>query len=85
MEPKPLRDSTVTSEPKPRGRGNGRSVQPLPIRVAHWLNVPLIVLMAGSGLQILTAYPSLGPKERNIDGTRSKAHHHLPGCESVDG
>jgi len=62
MEPKPLRDSTVTSEPKPRGRGNGRSVQPLPIRVAHWLNVPLIVLMAGSGLQILTAYPSLGPQ-----------------------
>src|SRR5262249_34172334 len=41
---------------------SGRRLQPLPIRVAHWLNVLFIVLMAGSGLQILAAYPSLGPQ-----------------------
>lgn len=40
----------------------GRRLQPLPIRLAHWLNVLFLVLMAGSGLQILTAYPSLGPR-----------------------
>jgi Ni/Fe-hydrogenase b-type cytochrome subunit len=35
--------------------------QPWPIRVTHWLNVPLLAILAGSGLQILVAYPSLGP------------------------
>src|SRR5262245_52633662 len=28
----------------------------------HWVNVPLLVIMAGSGLQILIAYPFLGPR-----------------------
>jgi thiosulfate reductase cytochrome b subunit len=32
------------------------------IRLSHWLNVPLLILMAGSGLQIFAAYPSLGPQ-----------------------
>ncbi len=36
--------------------------QPLPIRLTHWFNVPLIVLMAASGLQIFYAYPNLGPR-----------------------
>ena len=40
----------------------GRRPQPWPIRLAHWLNVPLLVIMAGSGLQIFAAYPSLGPQ-----------------------
>jgi Ni/Fe-hydrogenase b-type cytochrome subunit len=40
----------------------GRRLQPWPIRVSHWLNVPLLVIMAGSGLQILVAFPSLGPR-----------------------
>ncbi len=53
---------TAVSEPKPGARPTGRRLQPLPIRLAHWLNVLLIVLMAGSGLQILAAYPSLGPQ-----------------------
>ena len=66
MEAKPLKDSTATFEPKPGARRAGRSLQPLPIRVAHWLNVPLLVLMAGSGLQILTAYPSLGPQGSTV-------------------
>jgi thiosulfate reductase cytochrome b subunit len=36
--------------------------QPLFIRITHWLNVPLLVIMAGSGLQILGAFPALGPR-----------------------
>lgn len=43
-------------------RFKGRREQPLPIRVVHWCNAVFLVLMAGSGLQILTAYPSLGPR-----------------------
>jgi thiosulfate reductase cytochrome b subunit len=39
-----------------------RSEQPLALRLAHWSNALFLVLMAGSGLQILTAYPSLGPQ-----------------------
>ncbi len=39
-----------------------RRQQPLPIRFVHWCNALFIVLMAGSGLQILTAYPYLGPR-----------------------
>jgi Ni/Fe-hydrogenase b-type cytochrome subunit len=40
----------------------GRRAQPWPVRVSHWLNVPLLVIMAGSGLQILAAFPSLGAR-----------------------
>lgn len=36
--------------------------QPWPIRVTHWLNAVLIVILAGSGLQILVAFPSLGAR-----------------------
>lgn len=39
-----------------------RPPQPWPIRVSHWLNLPLLVIMAGSGMQILHAFPSLGPR-----------------------
>jgi thiosulfate reductase cytochrome b subunit len=56
----PARQDEV--EPMLRCEQRGRSLQPLPIRLAHWLNVPLLVLMAGSGLQIFAAYPSLGPQ-----------------------
>jgi thiosulfate reductase cytochrome b subunit len=37
-----------------------RLVQPWPIRATHWANLVLLVILAGSGLQILVAYPSLG-------------------------
>jgi thiosulfate reductase cytochrome b subunit len=37
-----------------------RRAQPAPIRLTHWANVILLAIMAGSGLQILVAYPSLG-------------------------
>src|SRR5437868_1199652 len=47
------------AEPSPE-----RRPQPWPIRLAHWVNVPLLVVMAGSGLQIFVAYPSLGPRGR---------------------
>jgi len=40
----------------------GRRAQPAPIRLAHWITIPLLVIMAGSGLQILSAYPALGPR-----------------------
>jgi len=39
-----------------------RRPQPWPIRLLHWANVPLLVIMAGSGLQILAAYPMMGPQ-----------------------
>jgi len=32
------------------------------VRTAHWVNVPLLVIMAGSGLQIFAAFPSLGTR-----------------------
>lgn len=35
--------------------------QPLIIRVTHWINIPVLVVMSMSGLQILSAYPFFGP------------------------
>jgi thiosulfate reductase cytochrome b subunit len=43
-------------------RFSRRRQQPAAIRVTHWCNVVFLVLMAGSGLQIFTAYPALGPR-----------------------
>jgi thiosulfate reductase cytochrome b subunit len=43
-------------------RPRTRRAQPLAIRVTHWFNVPLIALMAASGLQIFYAYPYLGAR-----------------------
>ncbi|MBV8775398.1 MAG: cytochrome b/b6 domain-containing protein [Deltaproteobacteria bacterium] len=39
-----------------------RRQQPVAIRITHWCNALFLVLMAASGLQILTAYPALGPR-----------------------
>lgn len=39
-----------------------RKPQPWPVRVTHWVNVPALVIMAMSGLQILVAYPFMGPR-----------------------
>jgi thiosulfate reductase cytochrome b subunit len=44
-----------------------RRPQPLAIRVTHWVNVPVIVLMAMSGLQIFLAYPYFGPRGARYD------------------
>jgi thiosulfate reductase cytochrome b subunit len=41
----------------PRG---AQPIQPWPIRATHWANVILFAILAGSGLQILVAYPMLG-------------------------
>jgi thiosulfate reductase cytochrome b subunit len=41
-----------------------RPAQPLLIRVTHWVNLVLLPIMAGSGLQILVAFPQLGEKGR---------------------
>jgi thiosulfate reductase cytochrome b subunit len=39
-----------------------RAEQPLLIRLTHWINVPVLLLMAMSGLQILAAFPRLGAR-----------------------
>ncbi len=39
-----------------------RPTQPLLVRLTHWVNLPVLVLMAMSGLEILAAYPSMGPR-----------------------
>ena len=44
------------------GAWEGRRRHPLPIRLSHWINIPLLIIMAGSGLQIFVAYPDLGPR-----------------------
>jgi len=35
------------------------------LRITHWLNVPLLLLMVASGIQILWAYPAFGPHRPN--------------------
>jgi thiosulfate reductase cytochrome b subunit len=39
-----------------------RKPQPWPVRFTHWVNVPALLIMAMSGLQILRAYPFMGPR-----------------------
>lgn len=39
-----------------------RRPQPLLIRITHWINVPVMTILAMSGLQILRAYPYFGPR-----------------------
>jgi thiosulfate reductase cytochrome b subunit len=39
-----------------------RPAQPWPIRATHWANLVLLVIMAGSGLRVLVAYPFLGER-----------------------
>ena len=41
---------------------DARVAQPAIIRITHWLNVPALVIMAGSGLQILAAFPDFGAR-----------------------
>jgi thiosulfate reductase cytochrome b subunit len=43
-------------------RRKERRAHPAAIRLAHWINIPLIIIMAGSGLEIFAAYPALGPQ-----------------------
>src|SRR5438045_1107466 len=40
----------------------GRLDQPLTVRLTHWANVVLLAIMAASGLQILAAFPAMGPQ-----------------------
>ena len=42
--------------------GSNKRPQPLVIRLTHWINVPVLLVMAMSGLQILRAYPYFGPQ-----------------------
>ncbi len=50
------------------------------LRITHWLNVPLLLLMMASGLQIWWAYPAFGPDRPNpetifaaVRGTQAQA------------
>src|SRR6202046_2335252 len=58
----PSGETESADSSRAESRRNGRLAQPAVIRLAHWINIPLIVIMAGSGLQILAAYPALGPR-----------------------
>ncbi len=62
MSPGPARKTTPIDAAAADPRFWGRRIQPLTIRLNHWMNVLFIVLMAGSGLQIFAAYPALGPR-----------------------
>jgi len=44
-----------------------RKPQPWPIRVTHWINVPVLTLMAMSGLEIFLAYHFFGPHGAQYD------------------
>jgi thiosulfate reductase cytochrome b subunit len=39
-----------------------RAEQPLAVRITHWANVPLLAVMAASGLQIFAAFPEMGSR-----------------------
>jgi thiosulfate reductase cytochrome b subunit len=54
--------SETTAAVAAETRRRARRAQPAAIRLAHWINIPLLVIMAGSGLQIFAAYPALGPR-----------------------
>jgi Ni/Fe-hydrogenase b-type cytochrome subunit len=41
---------------------SSRPEQPLAVRFTHWVNVLLLAVMAASGLQILAAFPAMGPQ-----------------------
>lgn len=59
----PSRPTTeLKTAPHAEPQALGRPVHPLPIRLSHWINIPLLAIMAGSGLQIYAAYPNLGPR-----------------------
>src|SRR5690349_5544114 len=47
--------------------GKTKRPQPLVIRLTHWINVPVLLVMAMSGLQILRAYPYFGPQGAMYD------------------
>ncbi|MBA3457012.1 MAG: cytochrome b/b6 domain-containing protein [Deltaproteobacteria bacterium] len=44
-----------------------RRPQPLLIRITHWINVPVLAILAMSGLQIFLAYPFFGPRGAEYD------------------
>jgi len=54
--------ATATANASATAPTGARPAQPAIIRITHWLNVPALVIMAGSGLQILAAFPDFGPR-----------------------
>ncbi len=58
--------------------------QPLLVRLTHWVNTVVLTVMAGSGLQILVAFPQLGEKGRPY-GWYPLQGHAPPGALTVGG
>ena len=56
-------EQSAPEAPPVRGGAHARREQPLALRVTHWFNVPLLVIMAGSGLRIFNSYPNLGARD----------------------
>lgn len=54
--------TTATFLDRRRGTVPAAYEHPALIRLAHWLNAVSVLVMAGSGLQILRAFPAFGPK-----------------------
>lgn len=54
---------TTVTDTRPDGRRVRATYEhPALVRIAHWLNAVAVIVMAGSGLQILSAFPAFGPK-----------------------
>ena len=62
-----------------------RPNQPWPIRLTHWANVPLLVIMAGSGRQSSLRIRCSARVARCITGTHSTATCRRRGCASATG
>lgn len=65
-QPVPMPDSSksATASIADRGVSAGPSVERvyrhrLPVRISHWLNVPVLLILIMSGLQIFNAHPAL--------------------------
>lgn len=54
-EPSTENDQTVSSVPSLEGVYRHR----LPVRISHWFNVPFLIILIMSGLQIFNAHPAL--------------------------
>ena len=75
MLPVAASKSTSMKEAVTDPRFRGRRLQPLTIRLNHWMNVLFIVLMAGSGLEIFAAILRWGRRVRNMEGTCGRESH----------
>src|SRR5258708_37665133 len=67
-----------TNEVVTEARFKGRRIQPLTIRLNHWMSALFLVLMAGGGFDVFTAVAPRGP-EGAQDGWHARAGGGPPG------